>query len=132
MQLKEYIALVVEDIFEGIKTLQKTYNPQYEINTPVVSPSLTSSEQKVCFVNDVAYCINTINFDVVLLAEETISKGKKGGISLKIANANADQNSVSSSMVSQRVTFPIHVVYPSITTTNEPEKHTLRTELIMN
>lgn len=116
MELKDYIVLVIDDIFEAIKELQNKYCEAEEIETGVISPSLISETNNTCHVDGQDRKVFNINFDVSLSLVEDEHNGKNGSISLKLLSVKGHTDNSSTNALTQKVSFYIPVIYPAIKT----------------
>ena len=110
MELKEFIAGTLEEIFTAISKEQEKYFPEHTKIKPIVAPfelprstTLTSGRH-----------LNTIKFD--LNVSETVLKEKEGGgrVGITVLSAGGSGHSGEQSSTAQRVSFEITVAYPAV------------------
>ncbi len=110
MELKEFIKGVISDITNAIKECQNEIQ-----NGSIISPPNGSTGQHMSIQNR-AYEISHIDFEVAISAETKTTESKEGGIGINVLSAfiggkTSDNETLNSENVS-RVKFSIPIVLP--------------------
>ena len=109
MELKDFIKGVLSDITDAIKESQAELT-----NGAIINPTATSNIDNMIEIGEERYRLHEVLFDVSVVAAETETSAKSGGINVKIASGGgSNENSHKEEHVS-RIKFSIPLVYPSV------------------
>lgn len=109
MELKDFIKGVLSDITEAIKESQEELD-----NGAIINPTSTSNIANMVEVGEERYRLHEVSFDVSVIAAESESSTKNGGINVKMAAGGASNENSHKEEHSSRIKFSVPLVYPSV------------------